>query len=147
MKKLDIKIGDRFKRLTITALLPSKNKRRMVRAACDCGNEKDYILQNITIGDSSSCGCLRNESVSNAVRRHGMNKSKTHDVWNYIKFVKKEVCDKWNGFEGFYSDMGEKPENMKLARLDKSKPYSKENCAWVWRSETYKRRISSFVKA
>ena len=68
MKKLDIKVGDKYERLTITALLPSKNKRRMVRAVCDCGNEKDYRLSSITAGDSSSCGCLRNESVSNAAR-------------------------------------------------------------------------------
>jgi len=41
------------------------------------------------------------------------------------------VCDYWNKFENFYSDMGELPfYEAQLDRIDNEKGYSKENCKW-----------------
>lgn len=45
------------------------------------------------------------------------------------------VCDKWQQFEGFLEDMGEKPDGLTLERIDNNKGYSKDNCKWATYAE------------
>lgn len=48
------------------------------------------------------------------------------------------VCDKWLQFSGFLEDMGEKPNNLSLDRIDNNKGYYKENCRWTTQKEQMK---------
>lgn len=48
---------------------------------------------------------------------------------------------KWETFEGFYEDMGERPgPNYDLDRIDNNGNYCKENCRWVTHAENCKNR-------
>lgn len=40
------------------------------------------------------------------------------------------VCDRWEKFENFLTDMGVRPEGTTLERVDNSKGYEPSNCIW-----------------
>ena len=41
------------------------------------------------------------------------------------------VCKRWEKFENFYADMGDRPEGKSLERLDRNKNYTMANCIWA----------------
>ena len=45
------------------------------------------------------------------------------------------ITPRWDRFENFLSDMGEKPVDKTLDRKDNFKGYCKENCRWATTSE------------
>jgi hypothetical protein len=45
------------------------------------------------------------------------------------------LTKEWLVFENFVMDMGERPENKTLDRIDNSKGYSKDNCCWSTKKE------------
>lgn len=70
-----------------------------------------------------------------------------------------KICDRWlekpNGFRNFIDDMGPRPENTTLDRIDNSKGYSPDNCRWAtpWEQVANSSRLAGripgvyFIKA
>jgi hypothetical protein len=86
--------------------------------------------------------------------KHGKYKSSTYRSWINLRsrcktdkdYITKgiTVCDRWNTFENFYADMGDRPDGLTIDRIDGAKGYSPDNCRWA----TYKqqnRNLSSNV--
>jgi hypothetical protein len=45
------------------------------------------------------------------------------------------ICERWESYENFLSDMGEPPVSMSLERKNNELGYSPENCRWATQKE------------
>lgn len=55
-----------------------------------------------------------------------------------------EVCDQWKGRpQQFYADMGDRPAECTLDRIDNDKGYAPDNCRWATASEQARNRVDS----
>lgn len=156
-KIIDIK-GKRFGRLLVIGFVGMNSNHQAVwHCRCDCGNEKDVVGGNLRSGNTTSCGCLHKEMLSErntaSLKTHGMTRSRLHIIWCDMKarcYYKKDrcfhlyggrgitVCDEWkDDFLAFhdwavsngYSD------DLTLDRIDNDKSYSPDNCRWATAKE------------
>jgi hypothetical protein len=148
-KKLDL-VGQRFAKLLVIAFAgQDKMQQSLFSCICDCGKNhivRGYMLRN---GNTKSCGCLRvtvGKLQGLQTKKHGMIGTPTYKTWqsmknrclnpnhNKYKFyggLGVKIAEEWNTFEGFLEDMGVRPNNMTLDRLNPFKDYTKENCRWA----------------
>ncbi len=64
----------RFGRLTVIERAGSKNNRALWKCICDCGNERFLTTNNLTTGNTQSCGCLQREIASKRCSKDLTNK-------------------------------------------------------------------------
>lgn len=56
------------------------------------------------------------------------------------------VCEKWQTFEGFFEDMGERPSDLhSIEREDNDGPYQKSNCCWGTDKQQARNRRSNRI--
>jgi len=148
-----VESGSVFGRLTVvgvTVIADSKGRRAShCLVQCECGTFKMVTANNLRKGHTKSCGCFKVEVTGNTHRTHGQSYnasssgSPTYRTWTSMKWragVAKgyehvKVCERWESFENFLSDMGERPEGMTLDRIDPAGNYELSNCRWASKSE------------
>lgn len=158
--------GMRFGRLTVIAfhsLEPRWQKKWLCR--CDCGKECTPTGGSLCSGHTASCGCLHSERRNASRTKHGkarrgQAKSVEYNVWSCMigrcRNTKDKryggrgikVCERWQSFEAFYQDMGDRPEGHTLDRIDVNGNYEPSNCRWATNEEqSSNKRNSVFIEA
>ncbi len=93
--------------------------------------------------------------------KHGMTKTREHESWlsmkqrcynikgpDYKNYGGRgiKVCARWRtSFINFYEDMGPKPEDLTLERIDNNGNYEPDNCKWATYTEQARNRRNNVI--
>lgn len=118
---------------------------------CDCGTVVSQKRGALVAGHARSCGCLqKNFKNLKQNTKHGMSNTLEYKAWNNMRVRCNntkissfhryggrgiKVCQRWDRFENFLSDMGYAPPNTSLDRIDNNKGYGPNNCKWSSRQQ------------
>lgn len=135
---------------------------------CVCGVERRVKGQSLRDGVSVSCGCYQREGaakqairIGKANRTHGMTNSSEWNAWARMKqrcydpktpgFERYggrgvKMCERWQNFENFFADMGEKPTpEHSIDRIDNDGDYEPSNCRWATCQQQQRNRRDNIV--
>lgn len=154
-KNLMPMVGKVFFRLIVLSPTTKRSPSGTVIYACrcECGKVKEVDGVQLRRGGVKSCGCLGAEYLASAktgALTHGATVNKVqlpaYKTWiamrrrcsdssakDFAYYGGKgiTVCAEWQDFAKFYADMGDRPLNYSLDRIDSSKNYCAINCRWV----------------
>lgn len=145
--KQPIVAGNRYG--TWIAIAPSdvrKSGHAYWECRCDCGTQRPVAALHLRSGKSSNCGCLKASRFAKMATKHGQTGTRTHRIWQLMKSRCSnsnlpdykhyggrgiKVCERWQTFENFLSDMGEAPAGLSIDRIKNDKGYEPGNCRWA----------------
>ena len=58
-----------------------------------------------------------------------------------------KICERWMDFRNFYLDMGDKPKDMQLDRINNNGNYEPNNCRWVTSAENNQNQRTTKLNA
>lgn len=142
---LVIQVGDRVE----------GRRGKYVYAHCECGNVKDYLVNNLQRGMTKSCGCLRKEVTKdrNSEITYGLSRHPLRGVWRNMieRCYNKDsesfknyggrgvgICNEWReDFIQFFNWAISNGWNfgIELDRVNNNGDYCPENCRFVTRME------------
>jgi hypothetical protein len=144
--------GQKFGRLTVIKKVKSHNRSSAYwLCKCDCGAVVEVSGLHMRTGHTTSCGCAKKDAGATVNLTHGMSKNnRTYKTWKLMRARCNtatdshykwygargiKVCAEWDDFEVFLKDMGERPKDKTLDRIDRDGNYCKENCRWATAKE------------
>lgn len=161
MVKFIDRAGETFGDLLVLRCTQKSNGKLKTKyeCLCSCGDISEYQASNLVTGNSTCCvRCRTSKRVVHGHARRN-NQSSTYQSWqhmiqrctnpnddNYHNYGGRgiTVCNEWlNDFDRFITDLGERPANTTLERIDVNGVYEKSNCRWASSSmQCYNKRKS-----
>lgn len=160
--------GQRFGRLSVGEEMERRKQGVFWLCECDCGNALWVDAGALTTGNTKSCGCWKNELMSDLGRRNkgktkadALIRNPTYRIWAYIKtrcynpnatgyanYGGKgiTVCERWRtSFRAFQEDMGARPSSKhSIDRYPNGYGnYEPGNCRWATAKEQAENKPST----
>lgn len=121
-------------RITVVSIAP---KNRKVLVDCLCGNKNiEITITNLARAYPTCTMCKTKEKYPREYKTYDSMLQRCYNTNSpdYKNYGARgiTVCSKWKkDFYYFLADMGKRPDNTSLDRVDNSGNYCKENCRWA----------------
>lgn len=154
MAHLKDKSGNRYGKLTVIGNPKRNHDTTYLLCKCDCGTEKYIRAENLG-RTTNSCGCIRSQIMHDRQFKHGQDGTPTYRCWVSMRFRCSNpnhhrwkdyggrgirVCERWESFENFYADMGNRPDGYSIERINVNGNYEPSNCKWIPLADQSKNR-------